>query len=185
MCGNLILTAACCVDYEAPGAVAFQGDLIQEIQTYAGNNLKVQILAVDLISDFAILGSPDYLEFGNESDAFTEYCAATTPVPICFKNYGRGSEFSVAIWVRKNIWVDGKAKLTDLNTRRITIESAIQIRGGTCGSAIVNEMGELIAVASNSRAGGENNGQEFFGLHPFIPKALPVWAVQKHREGLR
>ena len=178
--GNLILTASHCIVYETGGTMALDDHLIQEIQTFDGKNLKVQILAVDLVSDFAVLGAPDGQDFDIESKDFDAFCEATKPVPVCFKNYPRFAEFPVEIWTHKNIWVQGKATLNDPNTQRIAIQSESAIEPGTSGSAIVNEAGELIALVSTFS--GNQSGGGWVGLNPFIPKALPVSIIQKIRE---
>jgi S1-C subfamily serine protease len=183
--GNLILTSAHCIGYETDGTLALDDHLIREIHTHAGQHLQVQILVIDLVSDLAVLGSPDKKEFNKQSADFNDYCRAITPVPVCFEDRQRFTVFPVEIWTHNKVWVPGKGSLDDRNTRRITIQSGINIRGGTCGSAIVNEIGELIAVVASSNSDGNASGQECVGLNPFFPNALPVWVVKKIRGGLR
>ena len=54
----------------------------------------------------------------------------------------------------------------------IWVETEEKIEGGTSGSPIVNDKGELVGIVSSSP---EGNLQKYSGLAPLPRVALPVW----------
>ena len=65
--GNLIITAAHCIDFKCEGQMVLGDYFIEEIKTTQGK-LKVAPLAVEPVSDVAVLGSLDDQEFSEEAD---------------------------------------------------------------------------------------------------------------------
>ena len=70
--GNLILTVAHLIgaDFKTIGPVTLGDPLIEKIQTAHGKLLRVDVLAVEPVSDVAVLRSLDGQEFYDEDVAF-------------------------------------------------------------------------------------------------------------------
>lgn len=80
--GGLILTAAHCIKWNGTGGMTLGDFFIEDIETSDGRKLKATPLAVEVISDIAILGALDGWEFANEADEFATFCQSTSPVPL-------------------------------------------------------------------------------------------------------
>jgi V8-like Glu-specific endopeptidase len=82
---------------------------------------------------------------------------------------GRRREHLVALMdafklTAKRVWSNG----------RIVIEAKKQIEGGTSGSPIVDDAGELVGVVSNTSEGAK----KCTGQAPIPALTLPVWTLQ-------
>jgi len=64
---NLIITAAHCIDFKNEGEMVVGGYFIEKIKT-SEKELKVAPLAVEPVSDIAVLGSLDGQEFLKEAE---------------------------------------------------------------------------------------------------------------------
>ena len=59
------------------------GDRFLEwVVTKNGKQFLADIIAVDPVSDIAVLGAPDNQDFGEHADAFEEWTESTAPVPL-------------------------------------------------------------------------------------------------------
>jgi hypothetical protein len=80
--GGFVVTAAHCIGWTSAGPMAL-GDYYREpIVTADGQELVVAPLAVEPVSDLAVLGAMDEQEFRHEVDAFKAFCETTPPVPL-------------------------------------------------------------------------------------------------------
>jgi len=80
--GNLILTAAHCLDCSCDGSMVMSEHLPVEIQTCDGKKLLTNKIAVEPCSDIAVLGSPDNQAFYEEYERFEKFCERTTPLKM-------------------------------------------------------------------------------------------------------
>jgi len=174
--GNLILTAAHCIDWaaEVGGYMSLREHYIVDIRLHDGTELKTNISAIEPCSDIAVLGTPDTQVFYKEGLAFEEFCEKTTPIQMFdfSKDY---SEFSIHIYTHENKWLTGKAEHR-FPSSRIYYETKKPVKGGTSGSPIVNDSGELVGIVSNYT-------NHLDGLGPVPCLALPVWTSIQIEKG--
>jgi len=185
--GNLILTAAHCLDCSCDGSMVMSEDLPVEIKTCDGAKLLVNKIAVEPCGDIAALGSPDYQSFYEESERFEEFCERTTPLSL-FDGFAtelnldkppqqliRELQFPVHLYTHENKWLSGTGASFPPSYRRIKFD--LLTKGGTSGSPIVNDLGELVGIVSQGcghfKDGKSVPQKEGFGVVP--SRNLPVW----------
>jgi hypothetical protein len=168
---GLILTAAHCVNYTNDGPMALGGEyFIEELQAFNGP-LSARPLAVEPVSDIAVLGALDVQEFYYASIAFEEFCENTRPVRICLKDFPLFEPFPVYIYTHTKKWVQGNAQQCSPDANGLSIEMSENIERGTSGSPIVTEKGELVGIASVA------SSHEVFAPRPHV--TLPIWALKR------
>ncbi len=175
---NLILTAAHCINYECEGGMVLGDYFIEKIKT-GERELKVSPLAVEPVSDIAVLGSLDKQEFSKEADDFEKFCEDTKPVPLCRReDYVLFQKFQVHIYTHKGTWVTGSATLCREDDKTLWVETDEQIEGGTSGGPIINDSGDLVGIASNFSLAAEAQWKSD-GSVPRLHLALPVWVCRR------
>jgi len=174
---NLIITAAHCIDYGCNGEMVLGEYYIEEIKA-GGRELKVTPLAVEPVSDIAVLGSLDDQEFGNEANDFKKFCEHTRPVPLCRSEFEPFREFRVHIRTHKKTWVTGSAMKCRDDAAVLQVKSNEPIVGGTSGGPIINDSGELVGIVSNFNLVNEVN-PESEGIAPRPHLTLPVWLCHR------
>ncbi len=175
--GNLIITAAHCIYFETEGRMALDDYYIEAIKTVHGR-LKVAPVAIEPVSDVAVLGSLDNQEFTEEADQFEMFCENTKPVPLCLNDFELFQSFPVHIYTHRGTWVAGSAVQTRRDAKKLSIEAGQQIRRGTSGSPIINESGELVGIVSYFDV-IRRGQQKCSGLAPRPHLALPVWVCRR------
>jgi hypothetical protein len=173
--GNILLTAAHCVNYSIEGKIVLGDHFIEEIETRQGRKLKVGPIAVEPVCDIAALGALDEQTFFNEYNSFGEFCEITKPVQLSLDEFDLGREYPVNIYTHKDTWVVGSASRMPGNAPTIWVETEEKIERGTSGSPIVNNSGELVGIVSNVPDG---NLQKYDWRAPFPQVALPVWILR-------
>jgi len=106
---------------------------IQELQTRQGV-VKVGPRAVEPVADIAVLGALDSQQFFEEYDAFTRWCDAGTPVPICLDDFPMNEPFPVYVYTHREAWLEGTATLIRDDHHTLWIEVPEGIEDGTSGS---------------------------------------------------
>ncbi len=156
----------------------YSGDYsIEEIKT-GERELKVAPLAVEPVSDLAVLGSLDDQEFTKEAEDFEEFCEHTNPVPLCRRDFGLFQKFIVHIYTHKGIWVTGSAMQCCEDAQALSVEANEQIEGGTSGGPIINDSGDLVGIVSHFSLAAEPQNK-CSGLTPRPHLALPVWVCRR------
>jgi trypsin-like peptidase len=175
--GGLILTAAHCTDYDCKGGMAL-GDHYLHVISAGKHRLVANTLAVEPVSDIAVLGGPDDQALPDEADAFDELCERTTPVELQREIPEPGVPFSVWIRTHKRTWVAGAA--TYIRGAKFWYKTRTKIQGGTSGGPIVTDTGELVGLVSHAP---ESPGHGDYGCGaPLACLALPAWALRRIRE---
>jgi S1-C subfamily serine protease len=172
--GGLILTAAHCVDWDCTGKMALGEFYFCTIKTGNGD-LIASTLAVEPVSDIAVLGRPDDQTV---AVAFDEFCERVAPVQLLRKTPKKFEPFPV--WIRTHLktWVSGTATHNGWNST-FAFNTDRNLLGGTSGGPIVNNAGELVGVVSNSpfnRSQGTTNCTQVAGL---LSLALPAWIITR------
>jgi len=168
--GHLVLTAAHCIDFTCTGGMVL-GDYCIETINAGGRELKAAVVAVEPVSDIAVLGTLDNQVFYKEAEDFESFCAETKPVPLCKRSFVRFREFGIHVYTHKGTWIRGIAVQYSGNGQQIAITTCEQIEGGTSGSPVINDRGELVGIVSTG--GSKTN------LMPRPHLALPVWVRRR------
>jgi len=179
--GNLIITAAHCVDFKCEGEMALGDYFIEKIKA-GKRELKVAPLAVEPVSDLAVLGSLDEQEFAKEAEDFEKFCEHTNPLPVCRRDFELFQGFRVHIYTHKRTWVTGSAMQCCKDAQSLFVETDDQIEGGTSGGPIINDSGELVGIVSTSSDTGEGQ-RKSSGSSPRPHLALPVWVCRQIEKG--
>ncbi len=172
--GNLILTAAHCVDFKCDGEMVLGNDFLEPIQTCCGV-FNVAALAVEPVNDLAVLGPVDGQVLPADAEAFEDFCAATKSVPICTSEFELFKEIPISIFTHKGAWIRGQAQQCANHAAMLFIHAEEQIEGGTSGSPIVNRQGEVVGIVSHSSTGSE----DCHGRAPRPHLVMPAWAYQR------
>ena len=175
--GNLVITAAHCIDFRCEGEMVLGDYFIEKIKTDE-RELKVTPLAVEPVSDLAVLGSLDDQVFAKEAEDFENFCEHTKPVPLCRTDFELFRKFRVYIYTHKGTWVTGSAMQCCEDAEALSVEADEQIEGGTSGSPIINDLGELVCIVSNFSLAAEAQ-RKSEGLAPRPHLALPVWVCRR------
>lgn len=183
---KLVITAAHCISWSSNGSMVLGDYFIEEIEAEGGRELKLAPIIVEPMTDLAVLGSLDGQEFPLEDDAFDNFCEMTTPAKISrnpfradkvkiIQHQGfrplREYEFRIHIYTHEGCWIQGTASVRH-DSPMMFVKTDHVVKGGTSGSPILNDYGELVGIVST--AWGES-GVEREGIHPIIRRALPVW----------
>ena len=182
-----IITAAHCIHHDSEGGMVL-GDYYLEKVRITDAEFTVRPLAVEPVSDIAIVGAPDNQEFGNEADAFLAICDGIEPVPVCQREYKFGEKFPVHVWTHKGTWITGEA--TSWSPQALWMIDPDQgIESGTSGGPIINDDGELVGIVSNAsdviEDGITEDGLSSYegyitsGTFPYPALALPTWACRE------
>lgn len=180
--GNMIITAAHCVSYNLDGSMATGDRFIEEISTFSNIQLKAQPLAVEPVSDIAILSSLDGHIFGKDSDDYEFFCEQTQPVQLCLDEIESNQEFPIYVFTHEFRWIKGSAIITNGLIPYMWCEMEDYIHHGTSGSPILNKMGELVGIVSTIE--GEDINHMTKGRQPYLLKALPTWLLYLIRNNI-
>ena len=80
--GQMILTAAHCLQFPTDGGAVLGDHLLEPIRTADERQLVVAPVVVEQMQDIAVLGTLDGQYFYEEATAFEAFCDETDAVPI-------------------------------------------------------------------------------------------------------
>lgn len=176
--GNIILTAAHCINFETTGGMVLGDYYIEDIKTAKGVKFKVRPIAVEPVADIAALGSVDDQVLPEEADAFEGFCETTKPVRLCVCDFKVFKSFPVFVLNANGKWVRGYAQKCKDDANSFWFETEEGLKGGASGGPIVNSSGELVGIVSHFS--GTKVMKE--GLTPRPHLTLPVWVCQRIRD---
>lgn len=175
---GLVVTAAHCVDFECTGGMVM-GDFYLENTRAAVGDFRLSPLAVEPCNDIAVLGEPDNQQpdFQRDIELFDLFCEQSTALRLCLQEFELFKSFPVFVYTHEGKWVEGNARQCAENASSLFVEFDDLIKGGTSGSPIVNESGEVVAVVSV--IGGTSPSDMRSGPSPRPHMGLPVWLVNR------
>jgi len=174
--GDVILTAAHCVNYVAAGPMARDDSHVEEIVTFQGCRLKAALLAVELVYDIAVLGSLDMQEWPEEAAAFQRYCEMTKPVPLARSLIQNGERLTVSIRNRDGYWVEGSTLVGRNDLPGFHFETEKEVEKGASGGPVLNRHGELVGLVSVLQQEQRHRIQSLWCPQPL--RTLPVWVCE-------
>jgi len=166
--GGFILTAAHCVNWNCQTMTTAADYFLNQITTPKGC-IVASALAVEPVSDIAVLGCPDYQVFEEESLGFGKICECAPSVKLLRKTPTIGASFAVWVLTHFGTWIAGTATYCG-GASTFGYRTQTEIPSGTSGGPIVNDAGELVGVVSQ----GTNHSSA--GL---LSLALPAWVIAR------
>jgi len=173
--GDIILTVAHLFDYCE--VVRAQGNFAQIIETRTGGLFVATLLAIEPLADIAVLGA---LECDQLQRPFKSFREKTIPLRLSSERFKLDQPFPVHVFTSE--WVRGSATQTSPHAHSLRVEFEKPIKGGTSGSAIVNDAGEIVGLISIGRGTSRKKIDAMpsdAAPAPCPHLALPVWAVQR------
>jgi hypothetical protein len=172
--GGLLLTAAHCTDFDCKGRMALGYYSLHKLSS-GNRNLKAVILAVEPVSDIAVLGSPDEQALPDEAAALEEFSYQVVPVRLQRTPPKTGVAFPIWIRTHKRAWVRGVGRY--FGSRTFCYETRTKIDCGTSGGPILNNAGKLLGVVSH---GVEKPCRGVYqAAAPLACMALPAWVLRQ------
>ena len=180
--GGYILTAAHCVPWNGDGLMALDIPFHVTVVTPHGQRITGRVVAVEPVSDIAVIGSPDCQAFYAESNTFDDFVESGERLIVCDDEYPFGEWFPVHVFTHECEWISGKAMYKgDAST--LCFQTRPTIPNGTSGSIFVNDRGEVVGIVSSST---ETNGDEpSSGTCGRPCQCLPVWILRAIKEDER
>jgi hypothetical protein len=132
-------------------------------------------MAVEPVSDIAVLGCPDDQALSAEAEAFDAFCERTTPLRLHRRPLIPFKSFPV--WIRTHLktWIPATATYYRSKTQ-FSYRTTSMVFGGTSGGPIVNRAGELVGIVSHSTE--RPVGGEYCAASPLLSLALPAWVLR-------
>ena len=171
--GGVILTAAHCIELTCKGPMALESNPPEAVRTRMGR-LNTATIAVEPVSDLAVLGPTDDQKSPKDAEKFREFVANTEPVALYVKKLEEDETVPVYIFTHERTVVRGVATDYAGNSHRLWVVADEPIVGGTSGGPIVTSACELVGVASNFSTVTTGDGSsDGFISRPHL--ALPLW----------
>ena len=166
--GNIIVTAAHCVQINLSGEMAILDQSLDTIDTRHQGTIKAKILFVELVNDIALLGAADYQDSYSDCEKYKEYCNHTKAIQICSDDFETQKEYEAYVSYRGKL-IKIKHQKMNAKAQRHWFESEEIIEPGMSGSPIVNPKGELIGVLSHSSSDTDNINGKFSLITTTLP----------------
>lgn len=176
--GDLVVTAARCVNLADPQAIIENGPELQHVVNADGHSRGVIPVFVDLAADIAVF------RLGEEDDALCEHdwippldsTSKVVPDLPLLHYHQRGTPFPVYTLTSTGNWIAGTATLTsrDKASPFVWIEFA-GVDGDTTGAPVIDDQGNLLFVAPAA----DHESRRCSGLRPYLSSALPQWVLDR------
>jgi S1-C subfamily serine protease len=154
--GGFVVTAAHCIGWTAEGRMAlgdFRDYYSEEIVAADGRTLTVQPLAVEPVSDLAVLGAVDGQasdKYADAEDAFEDFCRTTKPVRLALDEFALMVPFVAYVFTHNKGIIPVQAQQCAPGAASLVIHADERIDGGTSGGPVVTRDGRLLGIISSS-----------------------------------
>jgi len=172
---NMILTAAHCIDFEIEGGMVLGDFSIEEVKAEE-TLFRVAPLYVEPISDLAVLGTLDEQTFFKDATDFENFCDNTKPIKISQIEIPINEKIPIHIYTHKETWIHGTGEIySEVNSPHLWLETEKPIEGGTSGSPIVDDIGNIVGIVSNTSNVKDDRPSD--GRNPRPLWNLPMWII--------
>lgn len=165
--GRFVVTAAHCVRWTETGRMGLGEPFLERVETPTGLTFQMEIVAVEAVSDVAVLGPADDQQLPDDADRFVEWAEATEPVTVAAwdppprkpvlradGSLEPDAEPAVAVHVRTcdGRWLTGRAVQHGyfVISPRLGLELESPVPSGTSGGPVVDASGQLLSVVSSN-----------------------------------
>ena len=133
--------------------------------------------AVEPVEDVAVLGALDAPE---HAERFEDFCKRATPLKLCDEEFALFDPFPVHVFTHEGEWVSGRAQQGQTNGTALHVAFEEPIPGGTSGSPVINNDGEVVGIIS--WVSEPNSSRQCGGSAPRPLLTLPVWIVRQIKD---
>ncbi len=173
---GLILTAAHCITWRIEGAMALGDHFLEEVEC-GGRKIRASVLAIEPVSDIAVLGPPDDQMSDADADTYEAALGLVDPVEINTEDFELFRDIPAAVYTHNRTWIGATVRQCNKSAWRLSMHTTQQIESGTSGGPIVDHLGRLLGVVSDA---SESDGRHpSHGMTPRPHLALPVWTVRR------
>jgi hypothetical protein len=139
--GGFVVTAAHCIGWSAEGGMALGDYSREEIVSADGRSLTVQPLAVEPVSDLAVLGALDGQVFPEAADAFEDFCDTTEPVWLAIDDFELFVPLAAYLFTHNKGMIPVRIQQVACGAATLHMQADEQIEGGTSGSPPLPDLG--------------------------------------------
>jgi S1-C subfamily serine protease len=179
--GGYLVTAAHCVPWDGNGRMALGDPCIVSVRTKSNAQFRVAVAACDPVTDIAVLGAMDDQRCPSEAEAFESWRETVTPIAISTMIPGVDESCQVHVLTHSGEWLIASVTQygdpAGLPNGSIWIKPEAEIKGGTSGSPVVNDHGELVGIVSQSHMSGGSPVEE--SPMPVVHLAVPRWVLDQ------
>jgi hypothetical protein len=171
--GGFVLTAAHCIEWSGDGEMVREDHNLVRVKPRTSAAFKLNVCALDPLSDIAVLERPDAQEFDEDADAFDAFCRGSRPVPIRIDDLGLDISVPVHVLSHEGSWIRAEATRYGMRVGwSIVLKARSDIKAGTSGGPVVDDAGYLMGIVSVAMG---TDGLSRDGTMPRPHLALPVW----------
>jgi Trypsin-like peptidase domain len=168
--GQLILTAAHCLNLRRAGKLRSEDEYTVRVITRQGHSFRAEPIMVEPIADIAILQPFD----GSASlDQFKNFWIKTRPVSLSTIKPQLRVPFPISIHSHLGVWITGAGRFENQIRARFTIHPERKLAYGTSGGPIVDQKGNLLGVVATGQLGDGHPGR-----CAFASRVLPKWMIE-------
>lgn len=152
----------------------------EQLVTADGRQLTVQPLAVEPVSDVAVLGAVDAqasAEFAAAADAFEGFCSTTEPVRLAIDELDLFVPIASYVFTHDRRVIPARASQTQPGAATLWVQADEPIEGGTSGGPVVTSAGRLLGIISHS--GSVAGAMRCDGAIPRVHFTAPAWLVRQ------
>jgi len=171
---NFILTAGHCVNLGLDGYMDAESaeDYSLGIHTWVGG-FRLTPMAIEPISDIAILGGLDDQEHDDEVELFEDFCRRTSPIKVSRDILEVNKKIRIFVFTHELKWISGYAFISSSYSNILILDMDEPLKKGTSGSGVFNENGEIVGIFK--KASTDTNT----GLATRPRLTLPVWIARQ------
>jgi hypothetical protein len=172
--GNgFVLTAAHCLKFDTYGGIALGDHVIYYIDRPEGEPIWCSPVCIDPCSDLAVVGPCDSQTFAERHSDFLSFFEDVVPIGIRRDPLRLDEATPCEIRTHLRTWVSGKLTRHS-DSPWAWLHADENIFGGTSGSPIVDDDGQILGVMSIAGGSGDVTNS---GPHSIPSLWLPSWLL--------
>ena len=138
--GGFVLTAAHCVTWYTTGAWRWATTASSPCGMRSGKIFRMEVFAVEPVSDIAVLGSADEQALSEDAEAFEAFSNETHPVPVRDDDFKLDAAVDVYVLTHRDTWVAARASHHGSFGigGAVWLRAEADIEGGTSGGPVID-----------------------------------------------